>query len=115
MTENNRPDLDKPAFDPLNDQKNGENEALAQVNRAQAAPEIVADKTLKTDPTNTPGWERNTLEKLAFASLNEQKSTRRWKAFTRLAWLAFFIALVWMVMHRGTPTASTSTDRKSVV
>ena len=115
MTENNRPDLDKPAFDPLNDQKNEENESLAQVNRAQAAPEIVADKTLKTDPTNTPGWERNTLEKLAFASLNEQKATRRWKAFTRLAWLAFFIALVWMVMHRGTPTTSTSTAHTAVV
>ena len=60
------------------------------------------------DPTNTPGWERNTLEKLAFASLNEQKATRRWKTFVRLAWLTFFVVLIWMAMHRGTPATSAS-------
>jgi protease IV len=25
-----------------------------------------------------PGWERATLEKLAFAALNEQRAARRW-------------------------------------
>ena len=67
------------------------------------------------DPTNSPGWERNTLEKLAFASLNEQKATRRWKTFVRLSWLAFFVALVWMALHRGTPAASTTVAHTAVV
>ncbi|MDB5967379.1 MAG: family peptidase [Polaromonas sp.] len=67
------------------------------------------------DPSAVPGWERATLEKLAFASLNEQKATRRWKTFVRLAWLAFFIALVWMALHRGTPASDASVPHTAVV
>lgn len=48
-----------------------------------------------------PGWERATMEKLLFATLEEQKSARRWRAFVRLAWLAFFIVLVWALTYRG--------------
>ena len=62
-----------------------------------------------------PGWERVTLEKLAFASLNEQKATRRWKTFVRLSWLAFFVILVWMALHRGTPASDTTTPHTAVV
>ena len=67
------------------------------------------------DPTSAPGWERNTLEKLAFASLNEQKATRRWKTFVRLSWLLFFVVLVWMVMHRGTAATSATVSHTAVV
>ena len=62
-----------------------------------------------------PGWERATLEKLAFASLNEQKASRRWKTFVRLAWLTFFIALVWLALHRGTPTSDATVPHTAVV
>jgi len=55
-----------------------------------------------------PGWEHATLEKLAFAALNEQKATRRWKTFVRLSWLAFFVFLVWFAMHRSTATGVTT-------
>jgi len=68
-----------------------------------------------TDPTAAPGWERATLEKLAFAALNEQKATRRWKTFVRLAWLAFFVALVWMLLHRGTPASDATVPHTAVV
>ncbi len=51
--------------------------------------------------TAMPGWERATLEKLAFASLNEQKARRRWKTFVWLAWLAFFVFLAWSAMGRS--------------
>ena len=69
----------------------------------------------KNDPTQMPGWERNTLEKLAFASLNEQRATRRWKTFVRISWLLFFVVLVWMVMHRGTPKAGATVSHTAVV
>ena len=69
----------------------------------------------KNDPTSSPGWERNTLEKLAFASINEQKAARRWKTFVRLSWLLFLVVLVWLVMHRGTPTAGASIAHTAVV
>ena len=62
-----------------------------------------------------PGWERATLEKLAFAALHEQKATRRWKTVVRLSWLAFFIALVWLAMHRGSAPSSVSTPHTAVV
>lgn len=59
--------------------------------------------------------ERATLEKLAFAALNEQKATRRWKAFVRLSWLLFFMALVWMGLHRGTPATDASVPHTAVI
>lgn len=69
----------------------------------------------KNDPTSQPGWERATLEKLAFASLREQRATRRWKTFVRLSWLAFFVFLVWLALSRGTPSAATTTAHTAVV
>jgi len=74
-----------------------------------------APRNMAQDPTQRPGWERATLEKLAFASLNEQKATRRWKTFVRLAWLAFFVFLVWLGMSRSTPSAAKSTAHTAVV
>ena len=68
-----------------------------------------------SNPTDTPGWERATLEKLAFAALNEQKAARRWKVFVRLSWLAFFIFVVWAAMHRGATSTAPSTDHTAVV
>ena len=62
-----------------------------------------------------PGWERATLERLAFASLDEQKATRRWKTFVRLSWLVFFIVLVWLALHRGAPATDTSAAHTAVV
>ena len=62
-----------------------------------------------------PGWERATLEKLAFAALHEQKATRRWKSGVRLAWLGFFIVLVWLALHRGSAPSSVTTPHTAVV
>jgi protease-4 len=62
-----------------------------------------------------PGWERGTLEKLLFATLNEQRAARRWRTFVRLAWLAFFIVLVWALTYRGTPGADKTTPHTAVI
>jgi protease-4 len=63
----------------------------------------------------TPSWERATLEKLAFAALDEQKSTRRWKTFVRLSWLAFFVALLWLGLRTAAPVADVSSPHTAVV
>ena len=76
---------------------------------------MIAGTAAERRAVATPGWERATLEKLAFASLNEQKATRRWKTFVRLAWLAFFIAVVWLALHRGTPTSDATVPHTAVV
>ena len=115
MNDVNRPEPENNPFDAENASKNESNQPFDQSLRAQAAPENIAKTMNKNDPTQTPGWERNTLEKLAFASLNEQKATRRWKTFVRMSWLLFFVVLIWMIMHRGTPVTSASAPHTAVV
>ncbi len=78
-------------------------------------PHTAPKNTGRGDPTQTIGWERATLEKLAFASLKEQKATRRWKTFVRLSWLLFFIFLVWFGVSRATPTTAKTTSHTAVV
>jgi protease-4 len=60
-------------------------------------------------------WERATLEKLVFASLNEQRLARRWRNFVRLAWLAFFIIVVWIAIDQNGPSKDVSTPHTAVV
>lgn len=106
MNDSNRTDpTDRPDSDP--------DRPPAPEERAQTAPENLA--TRKVDLTAEPGWERATLEKLAFASLNEQKANRRWKTFVRLSWLAFFVFLVWFAMSRGAATSNVSAPHTAVV
>ena len=119
MNDTNRPgstgQSSEPSPDPSQGPESAENQPEAVSPSAQAAPETIAKTAAKTDPSSVPGWERATLEKLAFASINEQKAARRWKTFVRLSWLAFFIFLIWLALHRGTPTSNVSAPHTAVV
>jgi len=58
-------------------------------------------------------WQRQTLEKLAFASLREQKTRRRWGIFFKLLgflylFLLFFYAMDWIGSDSGTKTDHTA-------
>jgi protease IV len=76
-----------------------------------ASPHASIDKSAtKNIAKGDLGWERATLEKLAFAALNEQKAARRWKTFVRLAWLAFFIALAWLIWSPSRSGSATGAD-----
>jgi protease IV len=44
-----------------------------------------------------PGWERELLERFAFAALDEQRRTRRWKIFFRFFFAAYFLFLILLV------------------
>jgi protease-4 len=68
-----------------------------------------------SDSTREPGWERATLEKLAFATLKEQRSARRWRIFFRLAWLLLMAAVVFAVLRQAAPGASKSSPHTAVV
>ena len=52
-------------------------------------------------PENDPKWDRQLLEKFAFASLNEQRAKRRWGIFFKLATLAYLIAVLVLVVDWG--------------
>jgi protease-4 len=76
------------------------NQAKDPVNSAEHAMNSGANP----DAPGDLRWERATLERLAFASLNEQRTSRRWRNFVRLAWLAFLIFMVWFgVSYNGVP------------
>jgi protease-4 len=115
MNDSNRPGNTDPSFDPSKNPGLQQNQPESLSSPAHSAPEKIASKSVGTDPSGVPGWERATLEKLVFASLNEQKATRRWKTFVRLSWLAFFVVLVWMALHRGTPVSDATTPHTAVV
>jgi protease-4 len=52
-------------------------------------------------PSHKTVWERDTLERLAFATLAEQRANRRWRIFFRFAWLALIVVLFWTGAHKG--------------
>ncbi|MCE1192630.1 MAG: S49 family peptidase [Acidovorax sp.] len=67
------------------------------------------------EPLREPGWERATLERLAFSALNEQRSARRWKIFFRLAWLVLIAGIAFAALRQASPSTSTSTPHTAVV
>jgi protease-4 len=50
---------------------------------------------------NNPQWERQLLEKIALASLNELRAKRRWGIFFKLAGLAYLVAVLILVVDWG--------------
>lgn len=54
-------------------------------------------------PENNTQWERQLLEKIALASLDELRAKRRWGIFFKLAFLAYFVAVLILVIDWGVP------------
>ena len=75
--------------------------ASASATAAGAAPASSAGTSARA------AWERDTLERLAFATLAEQRAARRWRIFFRFAWLFLIVALLWTGAHRSTSTDPT--------
>jgi protease IV len=100
-------DMDATLYESL--KKNQSSQPIAQ--------EKYSNDAIKSGANGISGWERATLEKLAFAALNEQKAARRWKTFVRLAWLAFLVVMAWMVFSpsRSTAGKDMSSDHTAVV
>ena len=60
-------------------------------------------------------WERQTLERLAFAVLEEQRAARRWKVRLRLLWLGFLSVLLWLAYREMPDTAATSMPHTAMI
>lgn len=84
-----------------------------ETNASQAS--SAAKNIAKTGAGENVGWERATLEKLAFANLEEQRRARRWRTFVRMSWLIFFIGLVWLGLDRSGGSQDVSTPHTAVV
>lgn len=111
MTEPNNPDKPAEVSVATTAEDFESNQATAPVNSDKHAPKT----GVKNEASDSPGWERATLEKLAFASLTEQRSARRWRIFMRLAWLAFFIAVAWLVIGQNGASRADSKPHTAVV
>ena len=78
------------------------------------------------DPTDNPnspndpsrhaaGWERDVLEKLAFAALEEQRANRRSRLWARLSWMALIAVVVVIGLDFGRSTKGGSTPHTALV
>jgi protease IV len=61
-----------------------------------------------------PGWERDVLERLVFATVNEQRRARRWRIFWRFFWTALIVGALWW-MGRDSASSSMSGPHTAVV
>ena len=76
---------------------------------------VATKKEAITKSSADSGWERATLEKLAFAALEEQRLARRWRNGVRLAWLGFLVVVAWIGFSQNGPTRDVSQPHTAVV
>ncbi|HCY61724.1 MAG TPA: S49 family peptidase [Oxalobacteraceae bacterium] len=61
------------------------------------------------------GWEREVLEKLAYAALREQRARRRWNIFFRLAFLLLAAVVLWRALDLGESAAEVSGPHTALI
>ncbi len=61
--------------------------------------ETQQDNKTQTEYVPPLGWEREVIEKLAFAAINEQKRTRRWGIFFKGLLFLYLIGLAWLAVY----------------
>lgn len=54
---------------------------------------------LTANAGNKPGWEREIVEKLAFAAITEQRKARRWGIFFKLLMFGYLLAILGVAMY----------------
>ena len=60
-------------------------------------------------------WERQALTDLVKANVQEQQAARRWKMGLRLAWLLFWIVVMWQVLSHNQTTSNITTPHTALV
>jgi protease-4 len=60
-------------------------------------------------------WERQTLSELVHANLKEQQAARRWKMGLRLAWLLFWVAVMWQIFSHNQTASNITTPHTALV
>ncbi|MDQ9170668.1 S49 family peptidase [Oxalobacteraceae bacterium R-40] len=66
-------------------------------------------------PTNPQVWERDILEKLAFATLQEQRARRRWNIFFRFVALAIVLVVLFQAFELGNTDMESSSAHTALV
>jgi protease IV len=58
-----------------------------------------SDKTMTSTAPQKPGWERELLEKLAFAAVTEQRKSRRWGIFFKLLMFGYLLVILGIALY----------------
>ncbi|WP_411725312.1 signal peptide peptidase SppA [Methyloglobulus sp.] len=58
-----------------------------------------SDNQVNSNSTGKPGWEREIVEKLAFAAITEQRKARRWGIFFKLLMFGYLLAVLGIAMY----------------
>lgn len=59
----------------------------------------MSDSQLEQQASAAPGWERDVLEKLAFAAINEQRAARRWSIFFKALLFLYLLVLLILAVY----------------
>lgn len=73
---------------------------------------VAAGETQGSAPVS---WERQTLEKLVLAMLQEQRAARRWKMFWRLVWLLVLGGVVWAGVANAPSSSAPSVPHTAMI
>jgi protease IV len=76
---------------------------------------LASSEPVKAGIATDESWARRTLEQLAFANLNEQKTARRWKVGLRVGWLMLLAGVFWQVFSYSSPTNHPSLPHTAMV
>ena len=60
-------------------------------------------------------WERQMLSDLVQANLKEQQAARRWKMGLRLAWLLFWVVVLWQIFSHNQTSSNITTPHTALV
>ncbi len=82
--------------------------------QASASP-VSENKKLTGNTKQKEGWEREILEKLAFASLKEQRARRRWGIFFKLAMLGIIAFGFWLAFDLGNTDMEISSPHTALI
>ncbi len=70
------------------------------------------EDSMKQELEKESGWEKELLEKLAFASINEQRKARRWGIFFKILTFAYLIAILAIATYPRLKNEISNGERK---
>ncbi len=70
---------------------------------------------MSDSPQNDPNWERQTIEKLAFSALAEQKRARRWSILFKALTFLYLFALLFIAMDWVGKGSGASLDHTALI
>jgi len=99
----------------MNSDNNDNNSTQASASELENASPHAPAKPSLASTSAEDHWERKALTDLVQANIQEQQSARRWKVGLRLAWLLFWVLVMWQVLSHNQTASSITTPHTALV